>query len=183
MSAFHSLIYRSRAGIGRRQFLGAAAAAAAVLPARTLWADGAAPAGNASQVTALSGTGKPVTLTAADLKDFRAGFKGKVLLAQDAGYDQARRVWNGSINRHPALIARCESREDIVRAVQFARSHSLLTAVKGGGHSLSGQSTCDSGLMIDLSSMRGIQLDVAKRVARAQPGVLLAELDGTCQAA
>src|SRR5215831_3348062 len=101
MSAFHSLIYRSSARIGRRRFLGAAAAAAAVLPARALWGDSSTSGGAPSQVAAVSGAGKPVTLTAADVKDFRAGFKGKVLLAQDVGYDQARRVWNGSINRHP----------------------------------------------------------------------------------
>jgi FAD/FMN-containing dehydrogenase len=183
MSVLHPLIYSSPVGIGRRQFLGAAAAAAALLPARSVWADGSEPASLPSQIAAVSGAGKPVTLSAADVKDFRANLKGKLLLAQDAGYDQARRVWNGSINRHPALIARCASRDDIVRAVQFASSHSLLTAVKGGGHSLSGQSTCDGGLMIDLSPMRGIEVDTAKRTARAQPGVLLAELDGKCQAA
>jgi len=117
------------------------------------------------------------------VKELRAGLKGKLLLAQDTGYDEARRVWNGSIDRHPALIARCESREDIVRAVQFASAHSLLTAVKGGAHSLSGQSTCEGGLMIDLSPMREIEVDRHTHRAWAQPGVLLAALDGKCQAA
>src|SRR4029077_589567 len=84
---------------------------------------------------------------------------------------------------HPALIARCESREDIVHAVQFASAHSLLTAVKGGGHSISGQSTCEGGLMIDLSPMREIQVDRDKRLVRAQPGVLFAGLDAKCQPA
>ena len=122
-------------------------------------------------------------LTGAEVKELRAALGGKLLLAQDAGYDQARRVWNGSIDRHPALIARCESRGDIAHAVQFASAHSLLTAVKGGGHSISGQSTCEGGLMIDLSPMREIQVDRAKRLVRAQPGVLLAALDAECQAA
>jgi FAD binding domain/Berberine and berberine like len=117
------------------------------------------------------------------VKELRAALGGRLLLAQDAGYDQARRVWNGSIDRHPALIARCESRADIVHAVQFASAHSLLTAVKGGGHSISGQSTCEGGLMIDLSPMREIEVDRGKRLVRAQPGVLLVELDGKCQAA
>ena len=122
-------------------------------------------------------------LTGAEVKELRAALGGKLLLAQDAGYDQARRVWNGSIDRHPALIARCESHEDVVHAVQFANTHSLLTAVRGGGHSISGQSTCEGGLMIDLSPMREIQVNRDKRLVRAQPGVLLAELDGKCQAA
>ena len=181
MSAFRGLTHSAAANIGRRRFLSAAAAVATALPARSLWAQ--ASSGDApSTVAAVSATGTPVRLTAADVKDFRAGFKGKVLLAQSTGYNEARRVWNGSIDRHPALIARCVGREDIVRAVQFAASHSLLTAVKGGGHSLSGQSTCEGGLMIDLSPMRDIQLDPTRRMARAQSGVLLAELDGKCQA-
>ena len=183
MTVLHSLAYRPSARIDRRQFLGVAASVAALLPARRLWADVSGPGAVPPQVMAVSGNGKPITLTAAEVKELRAGLKGKLLLAQDAGYNEARRVWNGSIDRHPALIARCESREDIVRAVQFASAHSLLTAVKGGGHSLSGQSTCEGGLMIDLSAMREIGVDRNKRLARAQPGVLLAELDGKCQAA
>jgi FAD/FMN-containing dehydrogenase len=148
-----------------------------------LWADVSGSGNVPSEVAAVSGEGKPVALTAAEVKELRAGLKGKLLLAQDAGYAEARRVWNGSIDRHPALIVHCESREDIVRAVQFASAHSLLTAVKGGGHSLSGQSTCEGGLLIDLSGMRAIEVDRDKRLARAQPGVLLAALDGQCQAA
>jgi len=179
----HSLSYSTAARIGRRQFLGVAASAAALLPARTLWAEVSGSGAVPSQVAAVSSEGKPVTLTAAEVKELRASLKGKLLLAGDAGYDQARRVWNGSIDRHPALIARCESREDVVHAVQFASAHSLLTAVKGGGHSISGQSTCEGGLQIDLSPMREIELDRTKRLARAQPGVLLAGLDGKCQAA
>ena len=183
MKLLRSFAYSRPGKIGRRQFLGVAAGAAALLPARALWADVSGPGAVPSKVAAVSGDGKPVELTAAEVKELRASLKGKLLLAQDAGYEEARRVWNGSIDRHPALIVRCESREDIVRAVQFASAHSLLTAVKGGGHSLSGQSTCEGGLMIDLSGMRGIQVDRDKRVARVQPGVLLAALDGQCQEA
>ena len=183
MIALHSLAYRKPTRIGRRQFLGVAASAAAVLPSRALWADVSGTSALPSQVAAVSGDGKPITLTAAEVKELRAGLEGELLLARDSGYDAARRVWNGSIDRHPALIARCKSREDIVHAVQFASAHSLLTAVKGGGHSLSGQSTCESGLMIDLSAMREIEIDRDKRLARAQPGVLLAGLDAQSQAA
>jgi FAD/FMN-containing dehydrogenase len=182
MTVMHSLAYRGSARIARREFLGAAATVAALLPARSLWAEVSGSGVISSEVTAVSTDGKPVTLTSPEVKELRAGLKGKLLLAQDSGYDEARRVWNGSIDRHPALIVRCASRDDIVRAVQFASAHSLLTAVKGGGHSLSGQSTCEGGLLIDLSSMRRIEVDQAKRLARAEPGVLLAELDGKCQA-
>jgi FAD/FMN-containing dehydrogenase len=179
----HSLAYRAPAKIARRQFLGVAATVAALLPARSVWAEVSAAAAIPSEVAAVSADGKPVTLSAAEVKEFRAALKGQLLLAQDPGYDEARRVWNGSIDRHPALIARCTNREDIVHAVQFASAHSLLTAVKGGGHSLSGQSTCQGGLMIDLSAMRHIEVDRSKRLARAEPGVLLAQLDAECQAA
>ena len=183
MTVMHSLAYRAPARIARRQFLSAAATVAALLPARSLWAEVASSGVIPAEIAAVSADGKPVTLSGADVKALRAGLKGKLLLAQDSGYDEARRVWNGSIDRHPALIVRCASQEDIVRAVQFASANSLLTAVKGGGHSLSGQSTCESGLMIDLSPMRHIEVDRAKRLARAEPGVLLAQLDSECQAA
>ena len=184
MPVLHSLAYRAPARIiSRRQVLGVAATVAALLPARGLWADVSGSSAVPSQVAAVSGEGTPVMLTGAEVKELRAALGGKLLLAQDAGYDQARRVWNGSIDRHPALIARCESHEDVVHAVQFANTHSLLTAVRGGGHSISGQSTCEGGLMIDLSPMREIEVDRDKRLVRAQPGVLLAGLDGKCQAA
>jgi FAD/FMN-containing dehydrogenase len=182
MPVLHLLAHSAPARIiGRRQFLGLASAA--LLPARSLWADISGSGAVPSQVAALSGEGRAVVLTGAEVKELRAALGGRLLLAQDAGYDQARRVWNGSIDRHPALIACCASREDIVHAVQFASAHSLLTAVKGGGHSISGQSTCEGGLMIDLSPMREIEVHRDKRLVRAQPGVLLAELDGKCQAA
>jgi len=179
MSTFHPFAYSNwTSRMGRRQFLGAAAAAAVALPARSVWADTKA---IPQTLTAVGGTGKPVTLTASDIKDFRASLKGQLLLAQDDGYDRARRTWNGAFDRHPALIARCTGTRDVVQAVNFARSHSLLTAVKGGGHSITGQSTCDGGLMIDLSLMKGIEIDATRRTAQAQAGVLLAELDAKNQ--
>ena len=183
MNLMHSLAYRAPATIDRRQFLGAAATVAALIPAGRLWAEVAGSSAMPSEIAAVTMDGKPVALGGSDLKELRSSLKGTLLLAQDVGYDQARRVWNGSIDRHPALIVRCANREDIVRAVQFASAHSLLTAVKGGAHSLSGQSTCEGGLMIDLSLLRGIEVHRAKRLARAEPGVLLAQLDAASQAA
>ena len=169
--------------LGRRQFLGAAAAAVAVLPASRLWADASSPGVIPDSLTAVGSSGQPVTLSASDIKDFRASLKGQLLLAQDGTYDQVRRTWNGAFDRHPALIARCNGTADVVQAVNFARTHALLTSVRGGGHSLSGQSSCDGGLMIDLAPMKDIQLDTAHRTAKVQPGVLLGELDTKCQSA
>ncbi len=176
---------QASAGIGRRGFLGTTLAATALVATRAgnLWAQAGPAAAVPDQLPAITGAGKTITLTAADIKDLRAGLHGSVLLAQDSGYDSARRVWNPSFNRHPALIARCADEADVVRTVNFARSHSLRTAVRGGGHSLSGQSVCDGGLVIDMSAMKGIELNTRGRLARAQGGVLLGELDRKMQAA
>ena len=180
MSAFPPFAFSgSKFQVSRRGFIGGAAAAAAALPAAPLWADASS---GATNVAAISLSGKPITLTAADIKDLRAGFTGELLLAQDVGYDQVRRVWNGAFDRRPALIARPANTADVAKAVSFARSHGVLTAVKGGGHSISGQSTCDGGMMIDLGRMKDVQVDKAARIARAQGGVLLAELDSKTQA-
>ena len=184
MTAFPPFAFsRSHFTVSRRGFLGGAAAMAAALPAAPIWADASTSGAVPANVAAIGLAGKPVTLTASDIKDLRAGLKGELLLAQDKGYDQARRVWNGAFDRHPALIARCANSTDVARVVSFASSHGLLTSVKGGGHSITGQSTCNGGLMIDLGPMRGIEIDKAKRTAKAQGGVLLAELDMKTQSA
>ena len=175
---------------GRRRFIGSAlasagaAAASTLLPGGRLWADAAnANAGaTPSQLAAVSLAGKPISLSQSEVKDLRASLRGRLLLAGDEGYDEARRLWNGAFDRHPALIARCTGAADVVQAVNFARSHELLTAVHGGGHSLSGQSSCDGGLMIDLTPMKGIRVDPVRRTASAQGGVLLGELDRETQA-
>jgi FAD/FMN-containing dehydrogenase len=117
-----------------------------------------------------------------DVADLRAALRGALLGAGDGGYDAARRIWNGMFDRRPALIARCAGVADVMQAVNFARAHDLLLAVRGGGHSFSGQSMCDGGLVIDLSGMRGIRVDPAGRTARVEGGVLLGELDRESQA-
>ena len=111
----------------------------------------------------------------------RASFEGQVVAPADDGYDEHRRVWNGSIDRHPALIARCTSVDDVRSAVRFGRDHQLTVAVRGGGHSFPGLSTCDGGLLIDLRPMDGVRVDPDARVAGAQAGVLLGELDERTQ--
>jgi FAD/FMN-containing dehydrogenase len=172
---------------GRRHFIGSTLTAAAgiMLPARLLWADArniASTAALPSQLAVTTLSGERISLSQSDVKDFRASLRGQLLLAQDEGYDQARRLWNGAFDRHPALIARCAGAADVVQAVNFARSHRLLTAVHGGGHSISGQSSCDGGLMIDLSPMKGIRVDPTRRTAAALAGVLLGEFDRETQA-
>src|SRR6516225_7270172 len=169
--------------VGRRLFVNAAllSAGSTLLPVRHLWANSASSDALPTEVGARTGSGKPISLTASDVKDFDARLRGELLRAGDEGYDAARRLWNPAFDHHPALIARCRGTADVVQAVQFARAHDLLTAVRGGGHSLSGQSGCDSGLVIDLSAMKGIRVDPQQRRAQAAGGVLLGELDRETQ--
>jgi hypothetical protein len=100
----------------------------------------------------------------------------------DAVYDEHRKIWNGSIDRQPALIARCAGVADVIAAARFARNQGLLVALRSGGHSYPGLSICDAGMVIDLGQMKGIRVDPQARTARAQAGVLLGELDREAQA-
>ena len=108
-------------------------------------------------------------------------FSGQLLQPHDAGYEEARKVHNGLVNKRPALIARCRGTADVVDAVKIARKLGLEVAVRGGGHNVAGRSTIDGGLMIDLSLMKGIQVDAKARTARAQGGVTWAELNRETQ--
>jgi FAD/FMN-containing dehydrogenase len=121
-------------------------------------------------------------LDADALKDLVATFRGQLVRSDDPTYDEHRRVWNGSIDRYPALIARCAGVADVMAAVRFARRSGVAVAVRGGGHSFPGLSVCDGGLVIDLGPMRGIRIDPEAHTARAQAGVLLGELDREAQA-
>jgi FAD/FMN-containing dehydrogenase len=123
-----------------------------------------------------------VELDEAAFHELGTVFGGELVLRGDPGYEEHRNVWNGSIDRRPALIARCAGVSDVIQAVGFARRTGLPTAVRGGGHSFPGLSTCDDGLVIDLGRMRGIRADPDARTARAQAGVLLGELDRETQA-
>jgi FAD/FMN-containing dehydrogenase len=108
-------------------------------------------------------------------------FRGTLLRPGEEGYEEARRVWNGAIDRRPALIARCAGADDVLEAVRFAREHDLAVSVRGGGHAVAGHAVVDGGLMIDLSLMKAVRVDPAARVARAAGGVLLGELDRATQ--
>src|ERR687887_1306879 len=114
--------------------------------------------------------------------ELRQAFSGQVLVPDQSGYDEARRVFNGLIDRRPAVIARCASTADVVKAVAVAREHELLVAVRGGGHSVVGLGTCDDGIVIDLGGLKSITIDPQERSARAGGGVLWGEFDAATQA-
>jgi FAD binding domain/Berberine and berberine like len=123
-----------------------------------------------------------VGLDEATIQEFGAGLRGTLLRPGDDGYDAARRVWNGMIDRKPALIARCAGAADVISAVNFARNNNLLVSVRGGGHNVSGNAVCDRGLVIDLSPMKGLRVDPARRTVRAEGGVTWGEFDRETQA-
>lgn len=120
--------------------------------------------------------------TISGLDSLRAAMRGEVLVSSSAGYDAARTIWNGMIDRHPAIIARCTGVADVRAVVHFARTHDMLLSVRGGGHNVAGTALCDGGIVADLSQMRGIRVDPTRRIAWAEPGVLLGELDRETQA-
>ena len=112
----------------------------------------------------------------------RASMRGTVVTPEDPAYDEARKIWNGDIDRKPAVIARCTSVDDVKAAVAFGRASGLRIAVKGGGHSLPGHSIADGSLMIDLRGLNRVTIDPAARRATVQGGVIWSEVDGPAQA-
>ena len=118
----------------------------------------------------------------AALSALRQSFRGQLVRQSDSDYDDKRKIWNGSIDRWPALIAQCTGHADVIAAVRFAQEQGLLTAIRSGGHSYPGLSVCDAGMVIDFGQMKGIHIDPEARTARAQAGVLLGELDREAQA-
>ncbi len=165
--------------MNRRHFFqgSLAAAVACALPYGRVFAVDQAATQAAGGVAAVTGSGTGIVLEQAAIRELKASLRGPLLLAGDAGYDEARRVLNESINRHPALIVQPTGVADVRSAVDFARTHELLLAVKCGGHSTSGKSTCEGGMQIDLSRFRGVRVDPAARRAWADGGSLLGELD------
>ena len=127
-------------------------------------------------------TGVDRTLDGAVIEKFAASLTGTLLHPGDAGYDAARKVWNGMVDKRPALSARCAGTDDVVACVRFARDHDLVVSVRGGGHNYAGKSVSDGGLMIDLGPMTAIRVDPARRIAHAQAGLRLGEFDRETQA-
>ena len=116
------------------------------------------------------------------IEALRADLRGPVIAPGDAEYDQARKIWNGMIDRRPTMIARVAGAADVVTCVNFARDHDLVLAVRGGAHNVAGNAVCDGGLVVDFSAMKAIRVDPAQRRARAEPGVKWGEFDREVQA-
>ncbi|MBM0104716.1 FAD-binding oxidoreductase [Steroidobacter sp. S1-65] len=160
----------------RREFVRSALLASATLPAFK-FVPALARSGPIPDVAAITGDGREVTLRGAEIRELAEKLQGHLLLAGDNGYDQARLLLNPSFDKHPALIAQPADVAGIQNAVKFAREHNLLLAVKCGGHSHSGQSSCERGLQIDLKNFRGVQLDAPGRKISVKGGSLLGQVD------
>jgi FAD/FMN-containing dehydrogenase len=165
--------------MNRRHFFQSALAAAVAysLPAPRLYALDQAATQAAGGVAAVKLDGSATVIERAALAELKAGLRGPLMLAGDPGYDEARRVLNRSIDRRPALVVQPTGVADVQSAVSFARERELLVAVKCGGHSFGGKSTCDGGMQIDLSRLRGVRVDPRSRVAWVEGGSLLGEMD------
>jgi FAD binding domain/Berberine and berberine like len=163
----------------RRQFVGSGLGLAATWPLRGF----ASPVlKGVGDVPARNLAGGETVLPGSNIEALAASLRGEVLLAGSKDYDRTRRIWNASFDKKPALIARCTGASDVQQAVAFAREHQLLTAVRAGGHSYSGKSNCDGGLMIDLQPMQGVRVDPETKRAYLQAGSLLGQLDHECAA-
>ena len=112
-----------------------------------------------------------------NVEEFRRRLSGTIVRPGDAEYDTARAVWNGMIDRRPAIIAYCTNVNDVIQSIAFGQETGILTSVRSGGHNIAGSSLCDGGLVIDLSRMNTVTVDPENRIARAEGGALLADLD------
>lgn len=125
--------------------------------------------------------GGDAVLSRQAVEEFRSRLRGTLVLPTDKDYDVARRVWNGMVNKRPAMIARCADANDAAASVNFVREHQIPLSVRGGGHNYAGKAVCDGGLVVDLSSMKRISIDRERRTARAQAGLRLGEFDRETQ--
>jgi len=129
----------------------------------------------------MSLSGEAINLSDNDISLFKKNFSGQILTKEDKDYNEVRSIWNGMINKHPALIARCQNSKDVSLAVKFARNHNLLTSIRGGGHNVAGNSVSEGGLMIDLSLMNKVTVDEKKKTAKVGPGCTLSNADESTQ--
>jgi FAD binding domain/Berberine and berberine like len=166
--------------MNRRRFVRSslAAAVAASLPVRSGLAALLGPSATVdADINAITGDGAQVTLRRAAVQELADSLRGNLLLPGHEAYESARHIINASIDKHPALIVQCKGVADVRNAVDFARESSLLTAVKCGGHSHSGKSTCNGGMMIDLSTFRSVDVDPTAQIAHVSGGSLLGDMD------
>jgi len=162
----------------RRSFVASASLLGLTAPIGRAWPALLSPSNSVgADIDALTGDGRPVTLTRASVQELADSLRGNLLLPGVPAYDEARRVRNLQIDKHPALIVQPRGASDVSSAVQFARASNLLLAVKCGGHSPSGKSTCERGMQIDLSLLRGADVDPEGRIARVAGGSLLGDVD------
>ena len=127
-------------------------------------------------------SGREIDVKQDALDGLKMGLRGPVITPGDAGYEDSRSVWNGMIDRKPAFVVRCIGVADVIQCVQFAREHGLLLCIKGGGHNIAGLATADGGMMLDMSLMRGVWVDTNAKIAHAQVGCLLGDVDRETQA-
>ena len=127
-------------------------------------------------------TGAHTMLEEAAVEGFKSNLRGEVLCPGDEGYDEARKVWNGMVDKNPSIIARCAGVADVINSVNFARTNNLLVSVRGGGHNIPGNSVCNGGIVIDTSQMKSVRVLPVGRTAHAEPGLNWAELDHEAQA-
>jgi FAD/FMN-containing dehydrogenase len=135
-----------------------------------------------ADVKATTQTGADTLIKEGAVEELTRRLRGQLLRAGEDGYETARKIWNGMIDRRPALIARCAGTADVISSVNLARANDLLVAIRGGGHNIAGNAVCDGGLMIDLSRMKSVRVDPMRRTVRAEPGVTWGEFDHETQA-
>ncbi len=164
----------------RRKFVKTtlAASVAASFPVLTACGEKAKVATEAeASIRAVSLDGAEIELTKAMVRELGEAMTGPVIMSEHPDYEGSRKIWNGMHDKRPALIARCLTSEDVAHAVNFARDHGVLTAVRGGGHSWPGKSICDDGIVVDLSHMTNVEVDAANKIGMSAGGALLGHLD------
>jgi len=125
--------------------------------------------------------GREIELKQDKVDSLRMQLPGRVILPGDTGYEESRSVWNGMIDRRPSIVARCLGSADVITCVRFAHDNDLLLCIKGGGHNIAGLATADGALMLDMSLMRGVWVDTQQKIAHAQAGCLLGDVDRETQ--
>ena len=126
-------------------------------------------------------TGAATALDEAAVEEFKTGLRGEIILPSDDGYDEVRKLYNAMIDKRPSLIVRCAGVADVINSVNFARSNDLLLAVRGAGHNVAGLATCDGGIVIDLTQMKGMRIDLAAKTVRCEPGLTWSEVNHDLQ--